>query len=80
MKKNMTFVRQIYAGWVGLKSDTMATSGVVLFNLTPERDAQLAPCKPSKEEVEELLAQYKKRHSDDQHGFVKHMNKFLKGV
>jgi len=75
----MEFVRQQYAGWLGLKNDKKCTNGVLTFDLTASNKAQLLHAIPSKHELKQLLVDYNTHNLNDPHGFRRHIINAMKG-
>lgn len=75
----MEFVRQQYAGWLGLKNNNKCTNGVLIFDLTSSNKVQLLHAIPSKSELKQLLVDYDTHNKSDSYGFRRHIVKTMKG-
>ena len=73
----MRFVKQVYAGWIGVSNATHYTSGVFTFELNKGRLEQLTDVVPTVEDVKECLVYYKQRNFSDPHGFKKFMEDYI---
>lgn len=74
----MMFVRQIYAGWIGVMNDTHCTSGVCTFELNKARLDQLEQTEPTLHELNALYADLKLNVIHDKHGFKSYVKSITK--
>ena len=65
----MEFVRQQYAGWLGVKNETHCTSGPCTFALSASNEKQLIHAIPSKKEIKQLYDDYIFKNETDWYGF-----------